>query len=116
MPATTALALDAPQGMAAEQEKTAAADPATALVLPLLLHLRSDRCPEAITAHLALVKQVRSDLAECGIANPHHLKLVELLYGYLDTSDWHFSVEEWVGDALMIDSVGRWKYISRGAA
>jgi len=59
-------------------------------------------------AHVTLVKQIRSDLAECGIANSVYLKLAELLYSYLDESGYRFSVEAWVGDRLMIDTFGRW--------
>jgi hypothetical protein len=92
-----------------DQIASDAADPETTLVLPLLLHFRPDRCPEAAIAHVALVKQVRSDLAECGIANTAHLKLVELLYAYLDGSGYRFTVEQWVGDSLMIDTFGRWE-------
>jgi hypothetical protein len=72
-----------------EQTALGAADPDTALALPLLLTMRPDRIPEAVIAHQALVKQVRSDL-EDGIASPHHFKLIELLFNYLDASGYRF--------------------------
>jgi hypothetical protein len=75
-----------------EELLVAPCDEATVRALPLLSHLRPNRVPEAITAHRALIKQVRSDL-EDGIANPDHFRLIELLYAYLEASGYRFYYE-----------------------